>query len=224
MTEIRLKPKDLQIFRAKASPKALEAMDEKLGEKVVSLPTTRKTLNELVESFRNNLTLAAHYKAMSSYHRLQAALELGELRDRVEAGEVGEGVDWWTWFDANVVGSRSNAEKLLKISRAEDPQAELERQKQRDKEASQRYRDTSDDRGGNGGEPQPEDEDGDSEQVIWRRGLMYRAQEAIDGAAFEDWSHLKVDLELVQQVKRAANSWNQLATYMENLYAQKVKG
>lgn len=61
------------------------------------------------------------------------------------------------------------------------------------------------------------EDDGDSEQTIWRRGLMFRSQEAITGGAFEDWSRFKSDRQLVDVVKRAAETWMQLATYVEGL-------
>jgi hypothetical protein len=57
--------------------------------------------------------------------------------------------------------------------------------------------------------------DDDSEQVVWHRGLIFRAQEAIVGAEFEDWSEFKVDRQLVKVAKQAAEAWKKLATYLE---------
>jgi hypothetical protein len=58
---------------------------------------------------------------------------------------------------------------------------------------------------------------GDSDEVCWRRGLMLRAAEAIKGAVFEDWSHYKVDPQLVSVALRAAEAWSQVATYLQKL-------
>ena len=60
-----------------------------------------------------------------------------------------------------------------------------------------------------------DDESDDDDQTIWRRGLMHRAEEAIGGAAFEDWSQFKTDRQLVEVVRQAADAWEKLATYLE---------
>jgi hypothetical protein len=66
---------------------------------------------------------------------------------------------------------------------------------------------------------QTDDDDapGDDDQTIWRRGLMFRAREAIGGAQFEDWSHFKVDQDVEDKVNQAADAWNQLAAYLKRL-------
>jgi hypothetical protein len=65
-------------------------------------------------------------------------------------------------------------------------------------------------------EPDPEDEAGaeDDDQTIWRRGLMHRAQEAISGAAFEDWSQFEADERLAKTVEKAANQWCLLSHHL----------
>jgi hypothetical protein len=58
----------------------------------------------------------------------------------------------------------------------------------------------------------------DSDEVCWRRGLLYRAKDSILNAQFEDWSHFQVDLELVDAAARASREWNKLAAYLRKLY------
>lgn len=73
--------------------------------------------------------------------RLDLALELKDLRDRVEAGEAGDQVDnWWDWYNANIKRSQGDAEKLLAIAEAEDPSAAYEAAKAKDAANSQAYR------------------------------------------------------------------------------------
>jgi hypothetical protein len=57
--------------------------------------------------------------------RAQAGVKLVQLRFQVEAN----GERWWRWFEANESRfqvQRREVERLLKIGRADDPQAELE--------------------------------------------------------------------------------------------------
>lgn len=61
--------------------------------------------------------------------------------------------------------------------------------------------------------------DGDSEETCWRRGLLYRADEALKGAAFEEWSRFKIDRQLVTMAQQAADAWNDLARYLGENYA-----
>ena len=55
--------------------------------------------------------------------RLALALDLKALRDRVEAGEMGDqaALDWWNWYESKFTQPRDNAEVLLRIAGAADP-------------------------------------------------------------------------------------------------------
>lgn len=64
---------------------------------------------------------------------------------------------------------------------------------------------------------------GDSDEVCWRRGLLYRANESAGNAAFEDWSHFKVDLQLIRAASRAAEVWKALADYLTQLHHDQKK-
>lgn len=66
---------------------------------------------------------------------------------------------------------------------------------------------------------------GDSDEVCWRRGLIYRTAEATAGAAFEDWKNFRVDSRLVADADRAAEAWKKLGGYLRKLHnEQKKKG
>jgi hypothetical protein len=75
-------------------------------------------------------------------------------------------------------------------------------------------------------EPEPEPEEFEFEesepdppQTVWRRGLIYRAQEAKCMAGYEkDWSQFQVDREMLTTVNKAATAWADLATFLEELY------
>jgi hypothetical protein len=65
-----------------------------------------------------------------------------------------------------------------------------------------------------------EDDPGDDDQTIWRRGLVYRAKEAIGHAAFEDWSQFTIDSDLILVAELAADAWNKTAAYLNKLQAE----
>jgi transposase-like protein len=60
-------------------------------------------------------------------------------------------------------------------------------------------------------------DDGDSDEVCWRRGLMYRATNAAGEALFEDWSQFPIDPEIVDTIERAAAAWAKLDAYIKQL-------
>lgn len=62
---------------------------------------------------------------------------------------------------------------------------------------------------------------GDSDEVCWRRGLLYRAADATAGAAFEDWSSFHVNSQLVAAAARAATAWEKLHGYLGRLHNAK---
>jgi hypothetical protein len=61
------------------------------------------------------------------------------------------------------------------------------------------------------------DDDGDSPEVIWRRGLIYRATESAVRATYEDWSQFTADSEVVAAAERAAEAWGKTAAYLREL-------
>jgi hypothetical protein len=74
-------------------------------------------------------------------HRVQAGQKLLELRQRIEAGEEGD-VAWWDWFETqDIVRSRKDAEKLMRIASAEDPEAALEDDNAKARERMRKLRD-----------------------------------------------------------------------------------
>jgi hypothetical protein len=68
------------------------------------------------------------------------------------------------------------------------------------------------------------DLDGDSEEVCWRRGLLYRATNAAGEAKYENWSKFPIDRELVDAADRAAHAWTKTAMYLRRLIAHSSKG
>lgn len=101
-----------------------------------------KTIDGLVKEIRLHLYDAKGAKAKLEKHRLVAGQKLLELRSRIEAGEAGEGVSWWEWFETADIGrGRKDAEKLMRLAKADDPEAAYEEDKKRVREAVKQGRD-----------------------------------------------------------------------------------
>lgn len=96
--------------------------------------TQPKTLNEAVAEINEIFE-----KPEST--RLQGGKLLLALRNRIEAGEAGENVNWWRWYTiSGFYRTRKDAEKVMRMARADDPQAAVvqERTETRNRMVAQR--------------------------------------------------------------------------------------
>ena len=73
--------------------------------------------------------------------RLAAGTMLLSLRKRIEEGEAGEGLEWWPWYASKFVRSRKDAERLMRIASAEDPEAALLEEREKTRLAVAKHRD-----------------------------------------------------------------------------------
>jgi len=66
-------------------------------------------------------------------------------------------------------------------------------------------------------QPEPNGNGGDSDEVVWRRGLLERAGEAVVMATFESsWAEIyKIDRQLVDAAEQASRKWNDLAVFLK---------
>jgi hypothetical protein len=86
---------------------------------------------QIVNAIDTKMTLAMFASNKAHHHRLDAGRMLNVLRKRIEA----EGHDWWKWHNDHFARSKRDAQKLLAMASADDPEAAAE--KERD-EARQR--------------------------------------------------------------------------------------
>jgi hypothetical protein len=188
---------------------------------------TIKTLEEAVKEIDIKFQAAIDADNKGKRARLAAGQMLLDLRKRIEDGEAGA-VDWWNWYDQQkFVRGRKDAEKVMRLAGAKNPEAAAETEKAKAREGMRKNRGANvsskkktKEVQGNSGRPKltaVKDDKPDDDQTIWRRGLLSRAEVAINDAAFEDWSHFTVDHQLVQVVTQAADAWNKLATYLEEI-------
>jgi hypothetical protein len=108
-------------------------------EKIVAL-RSHQTIDEAIREIHGKFAeaLASDGKAFNA--RLAAGQMLIILRERVEAGEAGNGVEWWPWYESKFVRSRKDAEKVMALARAEDPEAAAEEARARNSEHQRQHK------------------------------------------------------------------------------------
>jgi hypothetical protein len=178
-----------------------------------------KPIDKLIVEIRGHMYDALSTKANYDKYRQAAGQTLLELRRRVEAGEAGEGVNWWQWFEANVERSRKDCEKLMKLAAADDPELTFAEERERVRIASAKSRarrmlPTSievieDD---DGEEEPPPRQLPDSMRV---RGFLHRAKESAQMARDDDLAGLKITKAMRAAVEDAAAAWGQLLALID---------
>ena len=71
--------------------------------------------------------------------RIECGMELVALRARIEAGEAGA-ITWWSYYEQKFTRSRADAEKVMAIASAANPQQAHEAAKARNAEINRAYR------------------------------------------------------------------------------------
>jgi hypothetical protein len=100
----------------------------------------RRTLKHLLLDIRKGFQQTVEAHEIFKAKRIKLGLDLLEARTRIEAGEAGDGVRWWEWFEKNFPQSRSDAERVMAIASAENPQAAYEAAKAKNAAHNRAYR------------------------------------------------------------------------------------
>jgi hypothetical protein len=89
---------------------------------VVSLQTP-PSLDDTVRAIQAKWVASNEFSGKARKARIAAGQMLIALRKRIEAGEAGEGVEWWPWYRSKLGRSRKDAEKIMALAGADDPEA-----------------------------------------------------------------------------------------------------
>lgn len=81
------------------------------------------SIKEMVDEIHKQFAAALDAGKKAERARIRTGQLLISLRKRIEAGEIGENVNWWKWYDENFARSKKDAMKVMKLARAEDPEA-----------------------------------------------------------------------------------------------------
>jgi hypothetical protein len=94
-------------------------------------------LDDVVKAINISLELSVTADNKARHHRLNAGRMLLDLRRRVE----GEGTnDWWKWQEGKFARSRKDIEKLMRMAKADDPEAAAELERTQTRERVQAHR------------------------------------------------------------------------------------
>jgi len=88
-----------------------------------------KTIEQMVDQIHREFATAASDTKRADRARLRAGRLLIELRGRIEAGEVGQGVKWWKWHKENIARSKRDSMKVMRLASAADPEAAHDEEK-----------------------------------------------------------------------------------------------
>ncbi len=97
------------------------------------------TLDQMVNELHKNFATEQEADNRAHRARVRCGHLLLALRVRIEAGEAGD-VAWWDWYKANIVRSRRDAEKVMKIARDADPEGAAEAERANNREATAKKR------------------------------------------------------------------------------------
>ena len=102
--------------------------------KRMGLPPKAKPIETLVIEIRGAMLDINDAKLKLHTMRLVAGQKLLELRARIEAGEAGD-VTWWAFYEEHLAEfrSRKDAEKLMRMAGADDPEAALQIERAKDR-------------------------------------------------------------------------------------------
>jgi hypothetical protein len=98
------------------------------------------TIKQMVDEIHKQFESAREGNKKADRARIRAGQLLIALRKRVEAGEVGENINWWKWYAENFARGKRDAFKCMKIARAEDPEAAHDEEIESKRQARKRPR------------------------------------------------------------------------------------
>jgi hypothetical protein len=116
-------------------------------DNVIALPV--RSLEDTQRAI--NTKFAEAFAANKKMHLARVAVGqmLIELRARIEAGEAGDwsqgqhdNRNWWKWYryGSRIVRSRQDAEKVMKLAHAEDPESAAEDEREKNRKAVRKHR------------------------------------------------------------------------------------
>jgi hypothetical protein len=148
--------------------------------------TITQVLRRAVASFDK---MDAYGKKLDD-HRITLGVLLNDLRARVDAGEAGKGVKWWSWYGEHFPDrSRRDAERVMKLASSDDPQAaaDEERTKAREGMAAHRKKIATNVSRASHGSDLPNDAAADESAAQWADEMFLRVEQDIKEEDIDLW-------------------------------------
>jgi hypothetical protein len=101
----------------------------------------QESLKQVVARIEASFVKIKQYGEKVDQFRISAGKQLVELQARIEAGEAGKGVKWWTWYAENFKNrTRRDARKVMALARADDPEAAAAEERDQNRKAVAAHR------------------------------------------------------------------------------------
>jgi hypothetical protein len=111
-----------------------------LMSNVVALKT-KNMIDKMVDQVHREFAAAVADTKRADRARIRAGKLLIELRQRIEAGEAGQGIKWGKWCGENIARSKRDINRCIKLAQAKDPEAAHDEEKTEAVERMQKNRD-----------------------------------------------------------------------------------
>ena len=148
--------------------------------------TITQVLKRAVASFDK---MDAYGKKLDD-HRITLGVLLNDLRARVDAGEAGKGVKWWSWYGEHFPDrSRRDAERVMRLASSDDPQAAADEERSRAREGMAAHRKkiaTNVSRESHGSDL-PDDAAADERAAQWADEMLLRIEQDIKEEDIDLW-------------------------------------
>ena len=121
---------------------------------------------------------------------ISAGKQLVELQARVDAGEAGKGVKWWSWYGEHFPDrSRRDAERVMRLASSDDPQAaaDEERTKAREGMAAHKKEVATNVSRESHGSDLPDDAAADERAAQWADEMFLRVEQDIKEEDIDLW-------------------------------------
>ena len=101
----------------------------------------QETLKQVVARIEASFVKIESYGKKVDNFRISAGKQLVELQARIEAGEAGKGVKWWSWYAENFKSrTKRDAQKVMALAKADDPEAAAEEERTKAREGMAAHR------------------------------------------------------------------------------------
>jgi hypothetical protein len=97
------------------------------------------TIKDLAKEIDRLFSVVQDSERRAERARMQAGRLLLELRARIEAGEAGA-VTWWRWYCDHIAHSHRDAEKVMALARAQDPEAAYQEENRKRRERYNQFK------------------------------------------------------------------------------------
>jgi hypothetical protein len=108
-------------------------------------------LSDILKSVIHHIYVARDAEGKMGRSRLKAGREMLRLRERVDVGDPeAEGLSWWDYYNKHLkahLRSRKDAEKIMALARADDPEQAAEQERADTRGRMRRHRSTAHVRG-----------------------------------------------------------------------------